>query len=221
MQPNSQNSALETLAMKVSLLGLRVLGGLHTEDSRTITLIGNVGGELWPVFSLRSDGSTLHPLDDWTKASIGPIAASVGAKAVYPFEGPPYAPFQTWALEAGIAFTSPIGPLIHPEYGLWHAYRAVLIFDHLLPLGETQSAQSPCATCRDKPCLSACPVAAFKTGSYDVPACSSHLKSEEGNDCLNNACAARRACPVGREYIYPPVMAQFHMRKFVELYGQS
>ena len=61
-------------------------------------------------------------------AAIDPLARSVGAMALYPFDGPPYRPFQRWAMRAEPVAPSPLGLFIHPEYGLWHAYRAALVF---------------------------------------------------------------------------------------------
>ena len=40
---------------------------------------------------------------------------------------PPW-PFLTWARRGGAGHVSPLGLNIHPTYGLWHAYRAALLF---------------------------------------------------------------------------------------------
>ena len=49
----------------------------------------------------------------------------------------------------------------------------------------------------------------------DVPACAAHLGSQQGTDCMELGCRARRACPVGRAYIYEPAQALFHMSAFL------
>ena len=107
--------------------------------------------------------------------------------------------------------------LIHPEYGLWHAYRGALVFkEPVIDLPDRPAASSPCETCEEKPCLSTCPVSAFGAGSYDVPACARHLRSPAGSDCMNLACRARRACPVGRGHRYHGDHALFHMDAFLK-----
>ena len=78
-----------------------------------------------------------------------------------------------------------LGMLIHPEYGLWHAYRAALLFDRPVDGVPKRIEQaSPCATCAGKPCLSACPVSAFSGAAYDVAACAGHLARRGNERCI-------------------------------------
>ncbi len=177
-------------------------------------MIGNAGPGMWETFSSDQKNAP-HPLDTWTRRVLTPIANDLASAIVFPFEGPPYHPFQKWAMRADSVSPSPIGPLIHPVFGLWHAYRAALLFDDHLPLPEKASDLSPCDACPDKPCLETCPVDAFSIGHYDVPACRQHIAGREGADCLRSGCLARRVCPVGREYVYHPDQANFHMRHFL------
>ena len=217
--------------------GLIVRGGFHpiaedrdeiperTETPETIVLIGNAGAAMWRAFTTatttRARAGDADPLDGWTREVLTEAAGRLGAKALFPFTGPPYLPFQRWALRAGGVHVSPIGPLIDPEYGLWHAYRGALAFDQRFDLPPTSESPSPCEACADKPCLSTCPVSALTPGNYDVPACVAHIGSRVeagagGEDCLGGGCLARRACPVGREYIQEPEQARFHMTKFLK-----
>lgn len=182
---------------------------------RTLVLIGNKGPDMWCVFS-EAMANVPHPLDTWTRNVLTPIADDFGARVVFPFEGPPYHPFQRWAVAADDVSQSPIGPLIHPAYGMWHAYRAAFLFSDKLDIPvSTEKSPSPCDTCADKPCLTTCPVGAFKPGIYDVPACRGHIATPEGDECLHEGCLARRACPVGREFIYDGPQAAFHMHHFL------
>jgi len=204
--------------------GLIVRGGFVPvpEDGlgdavRAVVLIGNAGPDLWREFS-RSPELTQDsdPLDVWSRRVIGSIAGTLGAGVVFPFDGPPYYPFQRWAMRADTVWPSPIGPLIHPEFGLWHAYRGALLFGDEIEFGPVADAVSPCETCTDKPCLNTCPVSAFTPGQYDVAACARHLNSSAGEDCMSGGCVARRACPVGRAYHYSPEHARFHMDHFLK-----
>jgi len=183
-------------------------------DNETLVLIGNAGPAFFRHFSAeRPDGP--HPMDAWTRQVLSGFADIFGVTALFPFEGPPYHPFQQWAQRCEPVYPSPIGPLIHPKFGLWHAYRGAFLFDSPIDLPAKQTAAFPCESCTDKPCLSACPAEAFTGGNYDVPACTGYLKSPEGGDCMTLGCRARRACPVGQKYVYGPDQAHFHMQKFL------
>jgi len=109
---------------------------------------------------------------------------------------------------------SPLGMLIHPELGLWHAYRGALAFAERLALAPVEPVASPCDSCPERPCLTACPVGAFTASGYDVAACVAHLDSGRGGACLTGGCQARLACPVGVEHRYAPAAAAFHMAAF-------
>ena len=204
----------QDLSLALSPSGLVPRGGFHSEGRQTHILIGNVNAAMWAAFSADPiDGS--DPLDRWTRQVVEPIAENFNAKALYAFEGPPYHPFQHWAMQAEAVFPSPIGPLIHPKFGLWHAYRAALVFDREIDLPPQVPAASPCETCTEKPCLSACPVEAFSSGKYDVPTCVGHLETPEGASCLNESCAARRACPIGVQHCYSVEQSKHHMTAFL------
>ena len=190
--------------------------GFQNKGAATLVLVGNLGPSLERLFRSQDLSPTeKDPLDEWTQKVMEPIAQKIDAQCFYPFQGPPFLPFEKWALKTGLVFRSPLGILIHPIYGLWHAYRAAL----LLP-GKIQSAAnetaSPCLSCIDHPCLSACPVAAFSEDGYRVQSCRDHLKTSPGDHCMFSGCASRRACPVGARFHYGPFQTRFHMTQFRE-----
>ena len=115
--------------------------------------------------------------------------------------------------------SSPLGILIHPDYGLWHAYRAALLFDRPLEFPVRQTRASPCEACAEKPCLSACPVGAFSGQGYDLAACAGHLASAASRDCHLVGCRARDACPAGEQYRYGEAQRRFHMAAFIRARG--
>ena len=212
---------LTDLSARLAAHGLLCLGAFAPapEDNapagtRTMVLVGNAGPDMWHAFD-RERRDEPDPLDSWTRRTIDPIAEAFGARALYPFAGPPYPPIQRWAARAGQAFPSPLGLMIHATYGLWHAYRAALAFATEIAV-PAAAAASPCATCADKPCLSACPVGAFTATGYDSGACRTHLAAPDGADCMETGCRARRACPAGQDYRYAPEQALFHMTRFRE-----
>ena len=188
------------------------------EGAAALVLLGFVGGLGWQAFAQEPearDGAP-HPLDRWSRRVIDALAARLGAFARYPFGGPPHWPFQRWAVRAGDAHPSPLGLLVHPEFGLWHSYRGALAFVRDIGAPAPERRASPCESCVAKPCLTACPVGAFSATGYDVGACRDWLRGPEGGDCMANGCAARRACPVGAQHRHGAAQAGFLMKAFRE-----
>lgn len=183
--------------------------------ARAVVLVGNAGPAIWQAFEAGRREEP-NPLDAWTRRVVDPIAAGLGALAVYPNDRP-YRPFQRWAARAEPVHRSPLGLLIHPEYGLWHAYRAALLFtDPIAGMPEVVVGKSPCDQCADKPCLTACPVGAFTERGYDVEACATYVRSGREPHCMALGCQARAACPVGKTYRYDGAQLQFHMAAFLK-----
>ncbi|MGD1036942.1 MAG: hypothetical protein ABR878_07030 [Roseiarcus sp.] len=186
-----------------------------------IVLVGAAGARGFSAFAASPEAldGLAHPLDRWSRRVIGALAAALGARALYPFGGPPHWPFQRWAMRAEPVHVSPLGLLIHPDYGLWHSYRGALGFAEPIDVPALAPRASPCEACSARPCLSACPVGAFAEDGYDVAACTAHLRREAGRACMNGGCLARRACPIGAAYAHDPAQASFHMRAFLRAHG--
>ncbi|MDE1996385.1 MAG: 4Fe-4S dicluster domain-containing protein [Rhizobiaceae bacterium] len=185
-------------------------------QAQSVVLLGNVGGSIWEPFSrwrqLPGNVDLRDPLDHWSKSIIRPISEATGSTAYFPSD-PPWQPFQQWAMHAEGLKASPLGILIHPEYGLWHGYRGALGFAERLEDDQPwKVAAHPCELCVEKPCLTRCPVQAVTSVGFDVGGCRSHLRTDAGRaGCMAIGCLARNACPVGRGYRYPPAQIAFHM----------
>jgi hypothetical protein len=208
----------DALSAALAPHGLILRGGFHPEaseagleDAATVLLVGNAGPAMWSAFEPYLDGLP-DPLNRWTHKVLEPIAAEFAARVLYPF-GEPAWPFQRWAQRAEPLHPSPLGLLIHPDYGLWHAWRGALLFRDRLPLAPIAQRPSPCETCAEKPCLVSCPVGAFSPAGYHVPVCAGHL-SQPASLCPTRGCRARDACPIGRELRYPDGQIRFHMAAF-------
>jgi hypothetical protein len=188
--------------------------------TRTVIMVGNAGTGMWEAFSRARPSppdplDSPDPLDRWSRSILDRIAAAHGAAVAMPSDGPPYAPFQRWAMRAEPVHPSPLGILIHPRWGLWHGYRGALLFAETFEVPEREIQASPCETCAERPCLSTCPVEAFTTAHYAVDACATFLEGEGGADCLAGGCLARRACPVGLDALTSEAQAAFHMTAFL------
>ena len=209
-----------TLDTRLAALGLRRLGeralapgeGAEPGEARLL-LLGPDEARFWPVFAQSPeyrDGAP-DPLDRWSRRTLGDLARTVGGRAVFPFDVPPFLPFQRWAVETGRIFVSPVHLLVDATSGLWVSIRGALV---LPGAARPASGRSPCATCADQPCRSACPVAALTPEGYDVPACKAHVARPEGTPCRTSGCRVRAACPVGRD-LRRPAQAEFHMEAFL------
>ncbi|WP_456387100.1 ferredoxin [Profundibacter sp.] len=200
-------------------LQLEIFGAFHTapEDNapsgtKTLLLLGPYEPGFWPHFTASPeylDGAA-DPLDRWSKRIITPWANSQNASAIFPSDGPSFAPFIQWAKNSGRAWGSPVGLLVHDVAGLFVSYRAAVALHVQIDLPNT--GQNPCITC-SKPCLTACPVNAL-TGEYDVARCKSHLNTPTGKACMETGCLVRTACPAGHSYGRLPQQSAFHMAAF-------
>ncbi len=212
---------LENAVTAVAATGLVCVGAFHPRKgdgvpggANTLVLIGNAGPGMWKAFNAKRENDP-NPLDAWTRRVLNKVAGDLGAKALLlPFEKP-YLPFAQWAELAGAGRPSPIGILIHPMFGLWRAYRGALAFEEKLDLPPQAAWLNPCESCKDKPCLSACPVDALNATGFDKNICIDYLAAPDGGECLSSGCLSRLACPVGLEYRHSPSQTRFHMEAFM------
>ncbi len=219
---------LDAVATHLSGHGLIVRGGFNFglgddapagpsgAPAKTVLLVGQAGDAPWSHFQLwrgRQPQPVDNPLDTWSRDVIGAVAKSFGAKAVSPNDRP-YLPFQQWAMRAEGLKPSPLGILMHPEYGLWHAYRGALLFDEEIAFAPLREAIHLCDLCDGKPCLKSCPVDAYSTAGFDHRGCLGHVRAAAGQPCRSGGCLDRNACPYATAYRYPADMQAFHMTAF-------
>jgi hypothetical protein len=208
--------------------GFRLVGGFTPETGDAVPevapgvptaclmLVGSLSSELFPRFdeSPEARDSAPDPLDRYTRRVLTPIAGAAGLAPVFVFDGPPYHPFQRWALRVGGFSPSPMGLLAHERFGPWLALRAAFLTSDAM--GETgpRPGDGPCPSCAARPCMAACPAGALGPGGYDVPRCLAHLEATPDAAC-HSGCLARRACPVGSAFAQDPEAGAFHMRSFL------
>jgi hypothetical protein len=237
---STQAITQQVLETALAAHGLRLRGCWQPQDGDALPalpdgsqpgvvwMVGVVGSAFWLYFKASpffGDGQP-DPLDRWSRAIGEDLAAQLGGVALFPFDGPPYRPFQRWADRAEATQASRMMLRIHPAHGLWHAYRFALALPGSAATttnNTTTPAQSAsaapcvtnlCASCSGQPCLQACPVQAYTGEAFVLQACAGHLHSGQGEACMQGGCLARRACPVGAEQRYTPEHAAFHMQAF-------
>ncbi|MDN5787286.1 ferredoxin [Pseudorhodobacter sp.] len=212
---------LAAIEAKLTPHNLAVMGGFACDDdpalpsgTQTLLLLGPAEPGFWsrligaPEWRDRQP----DPIDRWSRRIICQIAYDFSAEALFPFGGPPWYPFHQWAIRSGQAWDSPVRLLVHAKMGLFASYRGALALQERVSLPTPPA--SPCEACATKPCLTACPVSALTKEGYDLPKCDGFLDTSEGQDCMNNGCAVRRACPLSQAYARLPEQSAYHMRQF-------
>lgn len=216
------------LNLAARAVGLACRGGFHPQQddgvplvqkapARTVVLLGFTGREQWSSFATSTEfnDGLPHPLDRWSQRAVSTLAQQFGAASLYPFTGPPWWPFQRWAKRAERLYESPLGILMHPDYGLWHSYRGALLLQDEIDVPPMRNWPNPCESCRTRPCLSACPAGALAGGRYAAAPCREHLLADHLTACSSSGCLARCACPVAAEHRYSSAQASFHVQAFV------
>lgn len=213
--------SLADIARRAAAHHLEILGGFSTAGdevglppkTRTLLLLGPSEPGFWPHFTDQPEwrDGTPDPMDRWSRRVIGRLACDLGAKALFPFGGPPWHPFYQWALRSGRAWESPVRLLIHDRAGLLVSFRGALALRETLDLPAPPSR--PCDNCA-APCRTACPAGALTDAGYDVPACHHFLNTSAGAACMSQGCAVRRACPVSASYARLEEHSAYHMGQF-------
>ncbi len=199
--------------------GEDVPAGVSGAGAKSVLLVGQAGAAPWPHFLRwreRQPQAITNPLDTWSREVIGAVARDFGARAVSPSDRP-YLPFQQWAMRAEGLKPSPLGILMHPRYGLWHAYRGALLFEDEIEVEPSQAPIHLCDTCVEKPCLKSCPVDAYSRDGFAYHSCLAHVRGADGSPCRTGGCLDRNACPYGTAYRYPSDVQAFHMAAFAGL----
>lgn len=227
---------LTDLTQTLSGYGLLIRGGFNVQNDKDIELseikvgtkslvmVGVAGSAFWPKFETSQEyksylAGEADPLDRWSKRIGDQIAKEFSGFAVYPFSGPPYYPFIQWAKRCETLHSSKMGFSIHPEYGLWHAFRFALLLPKAFSEFESNNQDNPinpCETCSKSPCLNTCPVGAYTISGFDPDACFKYLSQNENGECRTKGCIARRSCPEGADYVYVHKHAEFHMTAFYQ-----
>jgi hypothetical protein len=192
---------------------LDVFGSLY-DGKDTIVLLGPHEPGYWTHIKASSewnDGKP-DPIDRWSTKIVTKLALDFGGEAQFPFGGPPYEPFFTWATQSGSAWQSPVSLLVHHVAGLMVSYRgAIRVRGHWdIPAPP----ENPCNSCATKPCLTASPSGSLTGDGYDVPKCHSFLDTEAGLENLSYGCNVRRSCPVSQSYGRLAEHSAYHMSIF-------
>jgi ferredoxin len=197
-------------------------GGPRMRDLLALGSAAIVVGDGGPGFFSRFRARTgsvgkevgADPLDGYTRTVMENAVADLCGSGVlghdlrllYPFvNARPCLPFQRLGQAAGLPPPGPLGIQIHPVYGPWWAYRALLIVSQDL-IEEAPVAES-CVDCA-RPCVAVCPGRAVMPLGFAPDTCMAHRRSDPA---CRSSCIARIRCPVGTEHRYSDEQLAFHM----------
>lgn len=176
-----------------------------------LLLLGHRGRRFWQALQRRGLHGT-HPVDDFVGECLagcfaGPLA---GHRWRQLFPGPQVVGLQRLGELAGWHHRSPFMVGVDADWGSWFAYRAVVLADTRLPLTPRRERASPCLSCADQPCVSACPAGALAP-VWNFQACLDHRLAPDSS-CADR-CLARNRCPVGEEHRYSEAQTAYHYRQ--------
>ncbi len=181
---------------------------------KRVILLGNAGGLFWQSLQASTIESD-HPVDGHAvrlvTQAIEQFLPQSHARLLFPITG--QVPLQQLGKRAGWHSSSPMGVGINAKYGLWYAYRAVLISDADWPLQTQVDNHSPCSSCIAKACIASCPANVLSTTeAIKLTRCIDY-RLKPASSCANT-CLARCACPEGKSFRYTDEQINYH-------YGRS
>jgi len=173
------------------------------DQYKSLLLVGTKGSAFWQHLK-DTDSTDGHCFDEMSQTLTLEVLnkhySELKTLLLYP-NSDYVLPLQQLGHRVGWGRPSVLGLDIHPEFGTWFAYRTAIVVSEELPQTKSAQTKEVCEICVDKPCLSACPVAAVKTiGQFDITACMNY-RTKDNSPCAGR-CLSRLSCPVGEKYYY-------------------
>jgi methylmalonic aciduria homocystinuria type C protein len=180
-----------------------------TSNGSTGILLGNTR-RIWPRFiaALRQNPCRLdenNPFDSWICESVETLIDGLTdiTSVRYAHSLPPdRVAIQRAAALSGLAWNSPAQLSIHPKYGPWVAWRAVLVLPYEVVTEEGPLEElMPCCKSCEAGCIPVFEEALSATTTLDAK----HVR-EQWKYWL----AVRDACDLGREWRYDSTQIEYH-----------
>ncbi len=198
-------------------------------DNTILVLLANAGPKFWRSLQLSQLKNNPEPIDDFSVLIANEFQSTYLGNEdftqLYPTPAKrSHVPLMRLGGLAGWNIPSPLGLGLHPEYGPWSAYRVAWLtqsdqlpndyfvkpsqFKHI-GFNALQDAAELCVGCA-APCTTACPASAVQIGhNFNIDACHEH-REPLTSECHVH-CAARRACPIGKDHQYADEQLAHHM----------
>jgi hypothetical protein len=187
--------------------------GVKIKAGQRLVLLGHGGKRFWN--ELKREGiEPFHsevPVDFFSQKIAEQLVSDYwGAASIeWLYPGNAAISLQQLGKLAGWHHDSPMGLGIHPEHGLWFAYRALFLIKAALPPTSQLQSRSPCVSCSLKSCLSVCPAGALNTSEFVDLGCCGEFRIQDNSPC-EDRCLAREACPVATQNQYDREQISYH-----------
>lgn len=192
----------------------REMGGRPLEQ-QTVVLVGNSGPSFWAALQDSAFAHRSDPVDQFSQHLVAEALhqhlPDLAYRLLYPLADCPIA-LQELGRLAGWHRSSPLGIGMHPQAGLWYAYRALVLVDVNWPGLESTAfdlVTDHCERCETQDCISVCPPQALVLGQTpDLLRCC-EFRVASDSPC-EEQCLARNACPVFPEKRYSQEQIRHH-----------
>jgi ferredoxin-like protein FixX len=192
---------------------------------RQLWMFGNGGPGFWQAFSRyrqqqMDKGETQlsdHPMDHFARETVRTFLDEKALNGDFQFlyPGSFVLNLQSLGRLLGWHHDTPLKIGLHPLYGLWFAYRAVVLVNAdeatspwPAPTTAATTAPTTCQACTSKACIRSCPASAISEEQFSLAHCVDYRRQVD-SPCAQK-CIAREACPVATEYRYSDAQIRFH-----------
>lgn len=191
-------------------------GGAVNHEGRSLLMLGHGGKRFWRGYlehRSKYSAKSPNPIDDYcvemAKQYMRKHWPSAAYHVLYP--GPDSVGLQQLGVEAGWHHDSPLKVGINATWGLWYAYRVLLLVEAELPATQKVLSTSPCDGCQSRACIKACPVEALSQEDTMLQRCVSYRKQKQS--LCQFTCLAREACPVQSHHQYEQDQTHYHYQR--------
>ena len=184
---------------------------------KQLILIGHGGRQMWEAVQASSFAGSAEPIDSFSIDAVNRWFSKQlpnrRFETIYP-ESQQVIPLQRLGELAGWHNDSPFRIGINEQWGSWFAYRAVVLSNSDLQPTSKMGGPSPCDSCIEKPCITACPADALSGKDTSLRNCISY-RMEGGSTCRDR-CFSRIACPVASEHRYTMAQLNYHYTRSMQ-----
>ncbi len=180
-----------------------------------LILLGHGGKKLWQQIP-KSYFSQTNPIDNysidcfkqWKSKQTTQQKDMIQSNLLYPSHTTYHFNLQDLGNKVGWHNSSLLKVGINREFGLWFAYRLLVLTNTQFKSSIVNRTENICLTCSEKPCINACPVNAVTESNYHWQDCFSYRKQE--NSLCKKQCLARTSCPIALENKYDDQQMAYH-----------
>lgn len=176
-----------------------------------LILIGHGGKQMWEALQASEHRGATDPIDSFSMDRVAQWLVESHPATAYEIIYPAsqcVVPLQALGALAGWHHASPFRIGINQTWGSWFAYRVAVLADTNIKPTTDLATDSPCLSCSDMPCLSACPAQALVDSELSLQRCAG-FRLQEDSSC-NNKCLSRLICPVAAEHRYTLEQINYH-----------